>query len=488
MFLKGNIVQFVFLLSVLTANLIAENNSRASELLRKYLEKDLSLKKYTILVEQAELSLDKAYINNGIDITLASGTMTFKTSDNGNVFTVNPSASIEIPQLNGTTLEASGTFSSSESSDTWKDLSFLLMTDIFTSTRLNREISILKAKRELTEAKRNLRKQALQAESEFYESLKELFDFLADVYEAKNDLYEKELNLKTVQSQGYSRTSSTYRSAQLEVDSYSRDVEKAIRELNRNTVLFASLCGEKFEVESVDEGEKKALDFLPMEIEAVKALDIKDFDVESFEEVENATWTHYIEALERKADTHFSLRAGAGYTFNNSDADSDTIDGKIALEWGALTANAGVALPTGDKILDSKTPASENSDLVYTLSMTLKPNTFRLNKISDEIAKLDNDIEEIELKSAYESYSTSVIDKNLDLEDIEWSKKSYEEQYSMYSELEKDSKKHWKAGIITESDYLDAKTKRDLAKINSIIADIDMIIHNNSVNLLFVQD
>ena len=476
------IILFLFWISPVFAD------ETCSELLSLWLSNDLTVQKYTILAEQAALNLDKTYINNGINITLSSGTMTFKTTDGEGVLTVKPSAELTIPQANGTSITASGTFTNSENKDSWQDLQILLMTDIISSSALSRKIEILKSKRELLEARRNLRIKALEAENNFYSALKELFEYAVDVFDKKNDLYEKQLALRKVQSQGYSRTSPTYRSAALEVQSYERKVEKAVRELNRNTAVFAALCSKDFDYDAENQSEEKALSFLPQSVTAPLALNIADFRAESYADIESAAWAHYIAELERKADTHFSLRGGAGYTFNNTDANSDTADGKLALEWGGLSASAGVALPTGKKGLKSKTEASEEKSPVYTLSLTLTPNTFRLNRISKKSGALDSDIEKIAIDSAWEDYKTAVLDKTMSLEDIVWAQKNYADEYALYASLAADNLRNFRAGIITESDYLDAKANRDMAKINALISDIDLIMYNNSILQLFHDD
>ena len=58
----------------------------------------------------------------------------------------------------------------------------------------------------------------------------------------------------------------------------------------------------------------------------------------------------------------------------------------------------------------------------------------------------------------------------------------------MYSELESDLEKYFKAGVTKESEYLSAKTNKEKYKIKLLINDIDLIIYNNETNLLFNRD
>mgnify|MGYP007022394508 CR=1 FL=1 len=74
----------------------------------------------------------------------------------------------------------------------------------------------------------------------------------------------------------------------------------------------------------------------------------------------------------------FSLSANTGYTFNNTDTNSDTADVGTNLSWKGLSVGMGISIPTTQE----KSPA-------YTISASVDPNTFRLNKIK----KQKNDIE-----------------------------------------------------------------------------------------------
>ena len=94
----------------------------------------------------------------------------------------------------------------------------------------------------------------------------------------------------------------------------------------------------------------------------------------------------------------------------------------------------------------------------------------------------------IAIQSAEEDYDTSVVDQQQSLSDIIWSRQTNAETYEMYVRLEKDMAEYLKAGIITESEYLNAFANREQYRLQLLINDIDLIIYNNTTKLLFCRD
>ncbi|MCR5605623.1 MAG: hypothetical protein K6F69_02240 [Treponema sp.] len=479
----------IFLFFSLQAFSEEDEYSRVKELLAGYMSNDLTLKKYTYIVTQSSLELEESKINNGVEVNLSSGAMTLKTNGSDSSFTVKPSATVSIPQLNNSSISFSATGTNEDDEDNWQDMSLTFETDIISGARLSRKIELLKSKRTLLESKRNLQDQALTVEKSFYSELKELYEYVIDVLEEKNDLYDNQLALRTIQAQGYSKSSSTYRSAELDVKSSERKVEKAIRELDRNTALFAKKCGTEYNYSySPDVKELQVFSFLPEKIPLKEGLDMSSFPKDSYSDIEAARWATYIAELERKADYSVTLSGNAGYTFNDTDANSDTVDTGLSLTWAGLSLSAGISFPTADKKFASNIAASSSKDPIYSLSIGLKPNSFALEKIEDKQDEVNRNLELIDIKSAEEDYENDILDKKTSLEDIVWARKNYAEEYSMYKKLADDEYKYYKAGVLVESDYLDALTKRDEALVNALITDIEMIIYNNEVNLLFHDD
>ena len=63
-----------------------------TQLLLSYIENDTELKNLTIAAKKAALSYDATKIDNGFDISLASGNVTIKLSEDGTSIYASPSA------------------------------------------------------------------------------------------------------------------------------------------------------------------------------------------------------------------------------------------------------------------------------------------------------------------------------------------------------------------------------------------------------------
>ena len=133
-------------------------------------------------------------------------------------------------------------------------------------------------------------------------------------------------------------------------------------------------------------------------------------------------------------------------------------------------------------------PLEKSSLPIYTLSATIDLNTFRKAKLSAEKKEYSQQQELIELQSASDKYDTSVVEQTQSLNDIRWAKQTNLQTYDMYVQLEKDMNAYFKAGIITESEYLTSYANKELYRIRLLINDIDLIIYNNTTKLLFCRD
>ena len=485
----------------------SENN--LPSLLFGYLKNDLTLQKATLTAQNKALSYDASKINNGISLTLSTGTVKIQSSSDGTKYTFTPSATLGIPEWNDTKLTASFPMTKKsgyniEENGTYLDNgSVKISTGIITAAPLKRKITLLEAERAYIEAERAAQNQALTVENEFYTNLKTLYTYVTKVLTARNDLHDDELDLRVLTAQGYSKTSASYRKKYLECQSDRRNVNEALRKLERETAVFAVKCGVEytrvfdpntFDPEKAEEISRQAftsvMTFLPTDIPAVEMEDALSYKAENYKDTESAVWSKYIGDLKLKSDYTLELGAYAGYTFNESTSKYDTVDGGITFDWHGITASAGVSVPTGDNLfpLKSSTSGSQTSKSpVYTFSLTLTPNTWRLASIDKKQDELNSQINEITVKSAADDYETAVLDKLSERGDLSWSEKSYAEEYDMYSQLEYDMDNWLKAGSVTESDYLDAADSRDKAQMNMLINAVEKIIYNNKVKLMFVK-
>ncbi|MBR1723000.1 MAG: hypothetical protein IJ727_11055 [Treponema sp.] len=380
--------------------------------------------------------------------------------------------------------------------------SLKISTAIVSSKPLKRKVSLLESERSYIEAERAVQNQALTVENEFYTNLKNLYSYVQKVLTAKNDLYDDELDLRVLQAQGYSKTSASYRKKYLEVLSDRRSVAENLRKLERETAIFAVKCGadyeqvfktENFEKDKVQDLENQAFEsvmaFLPMEIPGVELEDVLSYGAENYTKTENAVWTKYISDLKRKSDYSLEFSAYGGYTLNESASKYDTVDGGLTFDWRGITASAGVSVPTGQNLSPVKSSSSgtPSDSPVYTFSVTLNPNTWRLSSIDKKQDELNSKIDEISIKSAADDYDTAVLDKLSERGDLRWSEKSYADEYDMYSQLEYDMDKWLEQGSVTKSDYMDAANNRENARINMLINAVEKIIYNTEVKMMFVE-
>ncbi len=488
---------FYFAFSGFSVPLAAEENEKHLEnepLLENYLANDVDLKKLFLEIKKAELSLKSDKIDNGISANLSTGKATFSFSENNSYVKLNPSASLKIPQAQNLSLNVStdlnisfggennalsGTSNSGKNdSGSFSDTSISLSADIISGSALTRKIALKKAERSLLEAQRNFQNYALTSENNYYKSLLSLYELASDIISAQKDMYDDEIDFEEIKALGYPQNSARYRQAELKVLSDKHIVETKIHELEHDCAVFASKCGTSYD-SSINPH-----DFLPSEVPIVEALDILSFKKENYTKIESAKYDQEIAVLTRKADKNFTLGANAGYTFknsssstsSNSDDYSDTIDAGLDFGFKGIEIGAGISFPTDD------------ANPIYTLSASLNPNEIRKAKIKKETNEIDENKELLEIVSAENDYDDDVVDKQTALSDINWSKETDKETYEMYVDLERDLKSYLASGIITESEYLSSFANKELYRIKMIMDDINLIVYNNELKLLFCRD
>ncbi len=496
---------FLFLASVIHSQPAVDD--KLKELLSGYLSNDLQLKKYTLEAQKKALALSSVKIDNGIDVSLSSGNVSITTdmSDSTKI-TFTPSVSAAVPQANNLSLDFSLPYTVEDGNKTVDGGSLSVSVGIISDAAKKRNLSILEAERALLEAKRNVTDRAVSAEKEFYSALKSLYNYAITIQTKKNDLYDDTVDLKVLETQGYSKTSAKYRQASLQVDSDRRAVHEYERLFERETAIFAMKCGKTFTRSSAAYDEKKekgeapgnydpekagnlayesAMAFLPDSIPKVKAERIFEYDRNTYSKTESAAWDKYIGELTREADYDMTLTATGEYKFNSNTSGYDDAGGKLSFNWKGISASAGAYVPTGKNTFDSASSFSKNDNPYFQFSLTLTPNEWRMAGISKQQDAIDAQIEDIAINDAHDDYEEEILAKVSTFHDIKWSERSYEEEYDMYTKLESDMAKWLEQGIVTENDYLDAKCSREKARLNIIINAIDLIIYNDEVKLLF---
>lgn len=444
-----------------------------TSLLLSYVENDSELKTLTIAAKKAALSYDSTLIDTGFDISLSTGTITLQTSDDSSKLTAKPSVNARLPQASNLSFTGQTNITSDSSDTKVSDTSLSLGIDIISSSSLTNKITKLKAKRSVTEAQRKIEKRAIAAEKEFYTELKKLLTSVSSIISKRETLYSDEIDFEAKKIQGYSKSSSTYRQAELKVISDQHDVESAMHALIYDSVVFYKKCG--FDIEIDDNVDLMSL--VPSDIEAIEPVDVTAYNKELFTEIESAVWTNTINSMERSSKKTYSLSANAGYTFDNSNTKTDTVDAGLSGSIGGVALGAGVSMPIG----------GNNTNPSFTFSATLTPNTFRKNNLTKQQNELTEEQELLAIESAEAAYETKVVELQQKLDTLLWEKQTAETNLSMYEDLEKDMSQLYKQGYISETEYLSTKNDLNSNIIKKVSNLIDLIIYNDDVISNFVS-
>lgn len=445
-------------------------------LLLSYVENDAELKNLILAAKKSALSYQSAKIDTGFDVTLSSGSVTLQVNDDGTKLTAKPSVKMSLPQASNLSVTAQTNFSSESSNTSLSNTSVAVGIDIISSAVISNKLTKLKAERAVTEAQRKIEKRAIAAEKEFYTALKSLLSSINNIMTKRQTLYEDSIDLEAKKVQGYSESSSTYRQAELKVISDQHEIDSAIHSFKYDCVVFYKKCGYDLEIDD----KADLMSFVPSGIDEVEPADILKFDKALYTEIENANWTYYIDSMERSSKKNYGLSASAGYTFDNSITNSDSIDAGLSGTFGGLTVGVGISLPVKSS-QSSISPA-------YTLSASLNPNTFRKNSITKKQNVLTEEQELLAIQTAESAYETKLVEFQQKLDTLLWEKKTVEENISMYGDLEKDMAQLYQQGYINETEYLSAKNNLNSSIIKKISNLIDLIIYNDDVISNFVSE
>ena len=232
----------LFFLFFCGGNIFCFTPIATSNLLLGYIENDSSVKESALAVQKAQLSLDSEKINNGFDITLSTGNISFKF-DGKNSFSMNPQVELQIPQASNMVVSLSTNLPGEKSNFPLNNFKFNMEINLLSSANLERQISLLKAQRTYDEAMQNLQNQTVNCEKSFYNDLKSILNSIDNVLSLQKTLYTNKIEFETVKSQEYSENCSTYRTAQLKILSNEYDIEKQIRSLIHSYIVFYKKCG-----------------------------------------------------------------------------------------------------------------------------------------------------------------------------------------------------------------------------------------------------
>ena len=469
----------IILLSLLAGQAFCFERVPTQTLLMAYLENDVELKNLTLAAQKAELSLEYEKVSQGVDVKLSSGNVTLVLSDDGSKISASPSLKMSVPQASNLTLTAeTDLLKSSDENFDVSDTSLSLGVDLISTTGVTRKVALLKAQRSYQLALRNLQNQALETEKNFYTEYKSLLSSIKMLIKAEQTLYSDTIDFEEVVAKGYSSSSSTYRLAQMKVISDKHSIESYLRSLIHDYVLFYKNCGYDISLSTSQDYRE----LIPDDLEKVEPVDVRSFEKSLYAGIENAVWTNTINTLSRKTESSFSLAANGGYTFDNSATGSDTVDAGLTATIGGLALNAGVSVPAG-----TDGAGGAGASPAITMGLTLSPFTFKKNAIQKKQALLTEQQELLDIQSAESDYETYIVSAIQELEQIFWERNTAQESYEMYAKLAEELEAWFSQGIVTESEYLSAKTNAELYRVEILINMIDMIIYNDDVKCNFVS-
>ncbi len=185
--------------------------------------------------------------------------------------------------------------------------------------------------------------------------------------------------------------------------------------------------------------------------------------------------------MSRDAAKDFTLSANGGYTYKNSTTgNSNTVDAGVAAAYGGIGVDAGVHVPVSAGDGGGASPS-------ISLGITYTPNTFKKNKINNQLTEIEIEQEQMKVDSAYTDYEEAVREMKIQLEDIKWSEETNNKNYKMYADVEKEMLDYYKRGFISERDYVSATINTIQSKVKGLINRIDLIVYNDEVKAKFVE-
>jgi hypothetical protein len=457
------------------------------ELLAAYVANHREIQTMMIQLHQQQLSHESTMVSQGIKLNLSTGNFSMGSSQ----IRGEPSISVSMPKLNGTYVEAtfplqfdlnkdsSSVASSGEtaSGSGLQGTSISIGTEIIGNSGKSNQLSILKANRSLQEAQRKIQEQALAVEKEFYSKIKELYSSYGNLLSSKDSVYTKELDLAVLQAQGYSPTSTRYRTKEMEVLSTQRNVDKQQRKFQREMELFAQKCGLQ--------SNQLSMENLSLPVELLASTGILEQlpleGVERYTAMESAQWNLTTTQLEMEANSPVTLSAEAGYTYKNQNlgaTQADTVQAALVLQGFGGRLSSGVSVPLEG---EEKTPSAQ-------ISLSWSPNDMKTQSLQKSQRELSLQLAQIKILDAEEKYLQAAEDALLTWEDLLWNRQVAFEELQLYQQLAQDTTNLYNRGMTTETEFNQATTNRDKAQIQCQIVDLELLLHYIGTRQLFVQE
>ena len=461
--MKKNLI-FILLFTVIT-------NSFAitiDELLDGYAKNDTELAELLIKLDQQKISLQKTYIQQGINVNFSAGNTSIDFKGTEPVFSISPKVTVDIPCINSN-ISASTTYENEEI----KSTSFDISTRLIDSVSNNRDLILKKAERDLELAERNLINRLTELRIVFFNELKKLYSNQNAVSSAQDDLIEKQESLDLIKAQGYAPSSASYRTKEIAVKTAEWNIEENQRTFNTQLNNFLVNCG--FERNIIAE-----VPILPESIASVEIDSINNYDSSNYKNLEETLWNINYAKEQQELKTDFTLSADFGYdnTMNQEkNKRENSATAGVSGDWSGLKASANVEVPF-------ENPEEFRLNLGFTWDLNATRN-YSLDKQSDILNIHLNKLTE---QKALDNFEKQVQNSLTEEKDLKWQKDNKLEEFELYEQLYIDTQEWFEQGLVSSSDLLRAKTdyERTLISANEVL--IDIMIHNLELSQLFIQE
>jgi hypothetical protein len=450
-----------------------------NDYLNAYIAHNIDLKTLQLDVEEAQAELDNVNVENGVNVTVSTGSSTVSVDDGDVNLDVSPSVTVTVPKANNTVITTSAPVTIAEDYTYFDEAGVSVSTDLIPSTTDNYQLNVEKYERALFEAQLAVDTKLISLKSDFWQALYDIYTADKTIKDDADDLYTDQIDFNTIKAQGYSEKSSKYRTAQLLVQEDSFTVEKDKRNLDTLLVEFAVDCG-------LNSDDLKGLPSIPADYYNIKLVVFNDYDKNKYIDLEGAIQDHMYQTKVRAADSDFSLTADAGYDYtgysNSDDNETDDDEGN-AISTGLTATYGGLSTSLGiSTLLEDPTEPS------LTFSFSYDFGTHKTDIIDDREADIDRRTELLTIESAKESWEEAKLDADTNKATYEWTRKQNAEQLALYKDMYEDSQVWYDQGIIAETDLLQAKNSYETKIDDSILTVIDCIMYNLGVEQLFIGE
>ena len=179
----------------------------------------------------------------------------------------------------------------------------------------------------------------------------------------------------------------------------------------------------------------------------------------------------------RNLNSDFSLSAQAGYGFSaNEDVFSDSAKAGLSFNYKGVSVSASTAIPI-----------NQNSNPSVSFGIGWNPVSSKVDNLSAKSSQIQDEIERLGIKDAQENFFDTVLSMEEKRSNLQWETEQNIEQLELYQELENDMTSWYKKGVVSESEYRQAKINCENAKVKLALVKIDRILYNNDLSLLFVE-